>query len=103
MYRFTINIDGVILTGKYGIIPAVGIIKYLLSSWDYFLHRKREGVNIKVSKDQTKITLLIDQCYCVICNDLLMIQRKYPQCLKMGKEATKWLDNYKSLFSNGKR
>lgn len=97
MYRFIIDSREYTPKGKYGVIPIIGLTTYLMDSWEYFLHKKREGVDIKVSKDRTKVTLLIDQCYCIICNDLLRIQRKCPQCLKMGKEATEWLNNYKNI------
>ena len=94
MLRFIIDTEKCIPTGKYGVILQIGLMGYLKSSWDYFTRRN----DVKITFGKTKVTLYMDTPYCIICNDLLMIKRRYPECLKMGKDATKFLENYKSIY-----
>ena len=96
MLRFIIDTSKCNPASKCGVIVQWGLMRYLLTSWEYFLHKQKEDISIQVGK--AKVTIYTDSMYNVICNDLLMIQRKYPECLKMGKKATQFLENYKNII-----
>lgn len=70
--------------------------KQLQNCWDYFLHEQKD--DIEITFDDKKITVSISSYYCIVMNDLLFIRRRCPQCLKMGKRATAFLDGYTKLM-----
>ena len=78
---------------------SIPFTRYVRQSWGYFLNNKREGVKVIIRKGNTFIH--ISQYYCVICNDLLHLEKNNR--LEANKKSLEWLQGYKEFFNVKKK
>lgn len=74
---------------------SVPFTQYVRRAWSYFTPNNKEGVKIIIRKGNTFIH--INRYYCVICNDLLYLERNNR--LEANKKSLEWLQGYKEFFN----
>lgn len=73
---------------------SVPFTQYVRRAWSYFTPNNKEGVKIIIRKGNTFVH--INRYYCVICNDLLYLERNNR--LEANKKSLEWLQGYKEFF-----
>lgn len=78
---------------------SVPFTQYVRRAWSYFTPNNKEGVKIIIRKGNTFVH--INRYYCVICNDLLYLERNNR--LEANKKSLEWLQGYKEFFKVNKK
>lgn len=78
---------------------SVPFTQYVRRAWSYFTHNNKEGVKVIIRKGNTFVH--INRYYCVICNDLLYLEKNNR--LEANKKSLKWLQGYKEFFNVNKK
>jgi hypothetical protein len=63
--------------------------------FDFFDHEKLKGIEIQYNENN--IVIIMSEMYCYPLNTILGLEKDQPQCLKMGKRATAFLNQYKRI------
>jgi hypothetical protein len=68
-------------------------VSYVKHNWKYFLKNNKDDVKITIRKNS--VFIHINAYYCVICNDLVGLQRNSR--LETNKKGLDWLKVYSNI------